>query len=93
MGWKDLREGDLLLPYININFGAGISASNYPPSIRRSSRLWLLTTRTGPYPRVAGRSADPDLLLETMPYAEPRSYVRAVYENYAYYRQLYQAKH
>jgi soluble lytic murein transglycosylase len=94
LGRKDLGEGDLLLPYININFGAwylGVQLSTFD----KETVPALAAYNAGP-----GRihewqveAPDPDLLLETMPYAEPRSYVRAVYENYAYYRQLYQVKH
>jgi soluble lytic murein transglycosylase len=94
LGRKDLGEGDLLLPYININFGAwylGVQLSTFDKEIVPA--LAAYNAGPGRIHEWQAEAPDPDLLLETMPYAEPRSYVRAVYENYAYYRQLYQAKH
>jgi soluble lytic murein transglycosylase len=94
LGWKDLGEDDLLLPYINIDFGAwylGVQLSTFDKEIVPA--LAAYNAGPGRIHEWQAEASDPDLLLETMPYAEPRSYVRAVYENYAYYRQLYQAKH
>jgi soluble lytic murein transglycosylase len=94
LGWKDLGENDLLLPYINIYFGAwylGVQLSTFDKEIVPA--LAAYNAGPGHIHEWQADAPDPDLLLETMPYAESRDYVRAVYENYAYYRQLYQAKH
>jgi soluble lytic murein transglycosylase len=94
LGRKGLGEGDLLLPYININFGAwylGVQLATFDKEVVPA--LAAYNAGPGRIHEWQTEATDPDLLLETMPYAEPRNYVRAVYENYAYYRQLYQAQH
>jgi soluble lytic murein transglycosylase len=83
-----------LLPYININFGAwylGVQLATFDKEVVPA--LAAYNAGPGRIHEWQTEAPDPDLLLETMPYAEPRNYVRAVYENYAYYRQLYQAQH
>jgi soluble lytic murein transglycosylase len=37
----------------------------------------------------AARGVSQDLFVDTIPYAETRTYVRTVYSNYVMYRQLY----
>jgi soluble lytic murein transglycosylase len=94
LGWKDVGEDGLLLPYINIHFGAwyfGVQLATFDKEVVPA--LAAYNAGPGRIHEWQAEAADTDLLLETMPYAEPRRYVRAVYENYAYYRQLYQAKH
>jgi soluble lytic murein transglycosylase len=94
LGWKALGENDLLLPYINVYFGAwyfGVQLATFDNEIVPA--LAAYNAGPGHIHEWQADAPDPDLLLETMPYVEPRNYVRAVYENYAYYRQLYQAKH
>jgi soluble lytic murein transglycosylase len=40
----------------------------------------------------AARGVSQDLFVDTIPYAETRTYVRTVYSNYVMYRQLYEGK-
>jgi soluble lytic murein transglycosylase len=90
LGWGGFNEDDLYLPYVNIRFGA------YYLSIQ------LATFDEETIPALAAYNAGPghihrwiedandlDLFVETMPFVEPRRYVRNVYENYAHYRRLY----
>ena len=93
LGWGEFGADDLYLPYVNIYFGAFYLS------------VQLATFEEGPIPALAAYNAGPgrihrwledapdiDLLVETMPFAEPRRYVRNVYENYAHYRRLYAGK-
>jgi soluble lytic murein transglycosylase len=94
LGWGTLGENDLWQPYVNIYFGAwylGVQLATFDGE----TILALTAYNAGPG-RVhdwLAQAPDLDLFLETMPFAEPRRYVRGVYENYARYRQLYRAKH
>jgi soluble lytic murein transglycosylase len=93
LGWGEFGADDLYLPYVNIYFGAFYLS------------VQLATFEEGPIPALAAYNAGPgrihrwledapdiDLLVETMPFAEPRRYVRNVYEDYAHYRRLYLGK-
>jgi soluble lytic murein transglycosylase len=91
LGEPDFQTNDLWLPYVNISYGAwylSVQLATFDTQVVPA----LAAYNAGPG-RVHGWmndvSGDTDLFLETMPFAEPRSYIRNVYENYAYYRQLY----
>jgi soluble lytic murein transglycosylase len=90
LGWEEFSHDDLYRPYINIQFGVFYLS------------VQLATFEQEPIPALAAYNAGPgrihrwqedapdvDLLVETMPFAEPRRYVRNVYENYGHYRRLY----
>jgi soluble lytic murein transglycosylase len=90
LGWGEFDENDLYLPYVNVRFGTFYLD------------VQLATFEEEPIPALAAYNAGPgrihtwledapdlDLFVETMPFAEPRRYVRNVYENYAQYRRLY----
>lgn len=90
LGWEEFSEIDLYYPYVNIHFGVFYLS------------VQLDTFEGKPVPALAAYNAGPgrvhkwledtpdvDLFVETMPYFEPRRYVRNVYENYAHYQQLY----
>ena len=90
LGWGELGENDLYLPYVNVQFGA------YYLSVQ------LATFDDEAIPALAAYNAGPghihdwleeapdiDLFVESIPFAESRRYVRNVYENYAHYRRLY----
>jgi soluble lytic murein transglycosylase len=93
LGWEDFSENDLYLPYVNIYFGTFYLS------------VQLATFDEEPIPALAAYNAGPgrvhrwledapdvDLFVETMPFVEPRRYVRNVYENYAHYQRLYLGK-
>jgi soluble lytic murein transglycosylase len=90
LDWSDFSPDDLYLPYVNINFGTfylGVQLATFD----QESIPALAAYNAGP-----GRihqwqedAPDVDLLVETMPFSEPRRYVRNVYENYGQYRRLY----
>jgi len=90
LGWGDFNENDLYLPYVSIHFGSFYLA------------VQIATFDEEPIPALAAYNAGPgrvhrwledapdvDLFVETMPFVEPRRYVRNVIENYANYQRLY----
>lgn len=93
LGIRDFQQGDLLRPAVNVRFGtwylgrqmrdfsgdplAALAAYNGGPGY---ARAWL--ARLEDY--------DPDLFVESIPVAETQTYVKAILEQYAVYRQLYQ---
>ncbi len=90
LGWEEFSENDLYFPYVSIHFGAFYLS------------VQLDTFDGEPVPALAAYNAGPghihrwledtpdvDLFVETMPFVEPRRYVRNVYENYAHYQRLY----
>jgi soluble lytic murein transglycosylase len=93
LGREDFSENDLYLPYVNIHFGAFYLS------------VQLATFDEEPIPALAAYNAGPgrvhrwlenapdvDLFVETMPFVEPRRYVRNVIENHAHYQRLYLGK-
>jgi soluble lytic murein transglycosylase len=93
LGWGQFEENDLLLPYVNIEFGIwylSLQLSTFEGQVIPA----LVAYNAGPG-RVHDWLADApdvDLFVETMPFTEPRRYVERVWENYAYYRRLYQGQ-
>ena len=90
LGWEEFSPDDLYLPYVNINFGTfylGVQLATF----NGESIPALAAYNAGPgrIHRWQEDAPDVDLLVETMPFAEPRRYVRNVYENYGHYRRLY----
>ena len=91
LGESDFQTNDLWLPYVNISYGAwylGVQLATFDTRVVPA----LAAYNAGPgrvHQWMDDVSGDIDLFLETMPFAEPRRYIRNVYENYAYYRQLY----
>jgi soluble lytic murein transglycosylase len=90
LGWEDYSEEDLTLPFVNIRFGT------WYLSFQLSTFDEQLVAALAAYNAGPGRihdwltdTPDLDVFVETMPFFEPRLYVRRVYENYAHYRRLY----
>ncbi len=90
LGWENFSEEDLSLPYVNIRFGTWYF------SFQLSTFDGELVAALAAYNAGPGRihnwltdTPDLDVFVETMPFFEPRLYVRNVYENYAHYRRLY----
>ena len=93
LGWDDWEEDDLRLPYVNVAFGAwylGVQLATFDEQVIPA----LVAYNAGP-----GRvhewleaAPDLDLFVETMPYYEPRRYVRIIYEDYQNYQRLYQSE-
>jgi soluble lytic murein transglycosylase len=90
LAWGEFGENDLWLPYVNIGFGA------FYLSVQLSTFDGQAIPALAAYNAGPGRihdwlaeAPDIDLFVETMPFSEPRRYVRGVYENYAHYRRLY----
>jgi len=93
LGIRDFRAEDLARPSLNVRFGtwylgrqmrdfsgdplAALAAYNGGPG---NARLWL--SRMAEY--------DPDLFVESIPFAETQTYVKTILEQYAVYRALYQ---
>ena len=91
LGFRGYRADYLHRPYLNVKFGAwylarqledfegdlfaALAAYNSGPN---RARRWL-----------EGTGGDDDLFVETIPMAEPRRYVKEVYEHYVMYRALY----
>jgi soluble lytic murein transglycosylase len=92
LGDADFVEEDLLLPYVNISYGAwylGVQLATFEGDIAPA----LAAYNAGPgriHRWLEDTPGDLDLFVETMPFAEPRQYVRNIYENYAHYLRLYQ---
>jgi soluble lytic murein transglycosylase len=90
LGWEDFSHDDLYRPYVNIEFGVfylGVQLATF----EQEPILALAAYNAGPgrIHRWQEDAPDVDLMVETMPYAEPRRYVRNVFENYGHYRRLY----
>jgi soluble lytic murein transglycosylase len=93
LGWGELGENDLWLPYVNIQFGIwylNLQLSTFDGELIPA----LVAYNAGPghVHEWLADASDVDLFVETMPFVEPRSYVERVWENYAYYRRLYQGQ-
>ncbi|MFN7208802.1 MAG: tetratricopeptide repeat protein [Aggregatilineales bacterium] len=94
LGKRDYQNSDLYRPYVNVPFGvyylyeqlqtfngnvyAALAAYNGGPG---NSATWL---------RISG--GDPDLFLQAITFAETRTYVRRIYEQYAIYAAIYAAR-
>jgi soluble lytic murein transglycosylase len=90
LDWGELGENDLWLPYVNIRFGSwylSVQLSTFEEQIIPA--LAAYNAGPGRIHEWLAEAPDIDLFVETMPFAEPRRYVRGTYENYARYRQLY----
>jgi soluble lytic murein transglycosylase len=90
LGWGVLEEKDLLLPYVNIHLGAwylSVQLITFDGEIIPAMAAY--NAGPGHIHNWLAEASDLDLFAETMPFAEPRRYVRHTYENYARYRQLY----
>lgn len=88
----DSSSDDLLRPVVSIEFGAyylGQQMSLFDDNVYHA----LAAYNGGPGNALRwsqrGQWADPDLFLEGIDFAETRTYLRAVLENYANYRFLY----
>jgi soluble lytic murein transglycosylase len=93
LGAEDFKDGDLLTPDVSLRFGAHYLAAQIE-GFGGSLHAALAAYNGGP--GNAGRwaeasSGDPDLLLETIDFAETRIYVEVVLENLALYRYAYGA--
>lgn len=91
LGWGELEENDLWRPYINIRFGSwylSFQLATFQEEI--APALAAYNAGPGYVQKWIEETPDIDLFVETMPFAESRRYVHNVYENYAYYRRLYQ---
>jgi soluble lytic murein transglycosylase len=92
LGQTDFDVKDLWLPYVNVRYGAwylSVQLATFDAQVAPA----LAAYNAGPgriHRWLEDAPGDIDLFVEIMPYAEPRRYVRNVYENYAYYLQLYQ---
>jgi soluble lytic murein transglycosylase len=90
LGWADWQAEDLWLPYVSVPFGAWylrVQLATFDNQVVPA----LVAYNAGPgrvYDWLA-MAPDQDLFVETIPYAEPRRYVRAIYEDYNQYRRLY----
>jgi soluble lytic murein transglycosylase len=91
LGDSDFQTNDLWLPYVNIRYGAwylGVQLATFDAQAVPA----LVAYNAGPgrvHQWMNDASGDIDLFVETIPFAESRRYIRIIYENYAYYRQLY----
>ena len=82
---------ELYLPETSVKFGASYLASNRR-LFNGDLYMALAAYDAGPgnayqWSKLSGN--DPDLFLETIRYAEPRQYIRSIYEIYAIYHTLY----
>jgi soluble lytic murein transglycosylase len=91
LGRSDFALRDLFKPEVSIEFGAWFLSD-----LLREYRGRVFPTLAA-YDAGGGNVAhwlqrfgdDPDLLVEQIPFAETQTYLRIVYENYWYYKQLY----
>jgi soluble lytic murein transglycosylase len=91
LGMTGYAQGDLYRPVINIQLGSAYLAQQRD-SFQGDLFLALAAYNAGPgYAAVWGDLAkgDDDLLLEVIRFAETRTYIRSIYEQYAIYRDLY----
>ena len=90
LGWGEFSENDLYLPYVNIHFGTYyLSVQLATFDEEPIAALAAYNAGPGHIHRWMEDAHDLDLFVETMPFVEPRRYVRNVYEQYAHYRRLY----
>ncbi|MEA3459805.1 MAG: lytic transglycosylase domain-containing protein, partial [Chloroflexota bacterium] len=91
LGRRGYRADDLYRPCLNVRFGAWYLAQQFE-KFDGDILAALAAYNSGPnrarrwFEKAAG---DDDLLLETIPLAEPRLFASKVYEQYAVYRFLY----
>jgi soluble lytic murein transglycosylase len=90
LGWGEYGPDDLYLPYVNIEFGAfyldvQLATFDGEPIFA----LAAYNAGPGRIHRWRENAPDVDLMVETIPFAETRRYVRSIYENYGHYRRLY----
>ena len=91
LGLTDFTEADLARPVINVKLGTAYLAE------QRDELGGNLYVALAAYNGGPGNAAqwealapnDPDLFVETVRYAETRTYLKDIYEIYAIYRQLY----
>jgi soluble lytic murein transglycosylase len=91
LNWPNYRNSDLYRPYINVEFGAYYL--DYQRSYLGGDMLAALAAyNAGPGNAekwLAQSQGDPDLFVEIIRLDEPRRYVKAIYEFYEIYRELY----
>ncbi len=90
LGWGELAENDLWLPYVNVQLGAwylSVQLATFDEEIVPA--LTAYNAGPGRVHDWLAEVSDLDLFVETMPFAEPQRYVRRIYESYAQYRRLY----
>jgi soluble lytic murein transglycosylase len=93
LGWDDWEEDDLRLPYVNVAFGAwylSVQLATFDEQVIPA----LVAYNAGPGRVHEWLEAVPDLdlFVETMPYYEPRRYVRIIYGDYQNYQRLYRSE-
>jgi soluble lytic murein transglycosylase len=90
LGSAEFSPDDLYLPYVNIDFGT-FYLDVQLATFDEEPIFALAAYNAGPgrIHRWREDAPDVDLMVETMPFAEPRRYIRSIYENYGHYRRLY----
>ncbi|HEX8230818.1 MAG TPA: transglycosylase SLT domain-containing protein [Chloroflexia bacterium] len=92
LGDTSFSASDLYLPYVNVRYGTYYFASNLP-SFDRKLLPGFAAYNGGPgnADRWLDGSAliDPDLYIERIDLFETEDYLRKVYQNYGFYREIY----
>lgn len=92
LGDNGFSPGDLYLPYVNVRYGTYYLSSNLP-TFDRKLLPGLAAYNGGPGNAdrwLAGSALiDPDLYVERIDLFETEDYLRKVYQNYGFYRQIY----
>ncbi|HVF98258.1 MAG TPA: transglycosylase SLT domain-containing protein, partial [Chloroflexia bacterium] len=92
LGDNNFSPGDLYLPHVNVRYGTYYLASNMP-TFDRKLLPGLAAYNGGPGNAdrwLAGSALiDPDLYVERIDLFETEDYLRKVYQNYGFYREIY----
>jgi len=93
LGLTDFTNADLARPVINVKLGTAYLAEQRD-ALGGNPYVALAAYNGGPGNAAQWQALapnDPDLFVETVRYAETRTYIKDIYEIYAIYRQLYGA--
>ena len=85
------KPGDLLKPYVSLEFGAFYLARQYK-YFNGDYMMALAGYNAGPGNAEKWKNTDVDVAVENITFAESMTYVRRIYQHYWYYRHLYGAQ-
>ena len=91
LNWPNYRVSDLQRPYVNVAFGTWLLADEFR-RFNGDPYAVLAAYNAGSGNALHWQQAsggDPDLFVETITLAEPKTYIQRIYEHYTAYRALY----
>lgn len=91
LNWPNYRVSDLQRPYVNVAFGTWLLADEFR-RFNGDPYAVLAAYNAGSGNALSWQQAsggDPDLFVEMITLAEPKTYIQRIYEHYTAYRALY----